>query len=132
MHRRGGALSVDREFVRALENEGWGGTSAQRQGVRKTNQFCRQVQRALNLALADLLVDGDIGELYVEEVTPAPDCGHLLAHVAVPSERDVRTILQALGRHLPRLRSEVAASISRKRAPALSFVPVFMEGGADE
>jgi hypothetical protein len=56
MHRRGGALSVDREFVRALENEGWGGTSAQRQGVRKTNQFCRQVQRALNLALADLLV----------------------------------------------------------------------------
>ena len=29
----------------------------------------------------------------------------------------------------PRLRSEVALAIARKRAPELSFVPVLLEGG---
>jgi ribosome-binding factor A len=130
--RRGGNTPVgDQEFVRALEERGWGRTSAKRQGERKTRQFCRQVQRALNLALSDCRKDGDAGDLYVEEVTPAPNCAHLIAHVVVPPNRDVRAVLQTLGGDLPRLRCEVAAAISRKRAPEISFVPAFAEGACD-
>ena len=39
---------------------------------RKTQQFCWQVQRALNLALADSNVAGIGCELFVDEVSPAP------------------------------------------------------------
>ena len=55
-----------------------------RQGERKARQFCRQVQRALNLALADRSGDDGLSDLFVEDVSPAPDCGHLLVHVVVP------------------------------------------------
>jgi len=39
---------------------------------------------------------------------------------------------RALRRDAPRLRSEVAAAITRKRAPELSFVPAIAAGGHDE
>ena len=95
-----------------------------RQEQRKARQFCRQVQRALNLALLD-------HNVYIEEVWPAPDCGRLLVHVFVADGHPVADALAALRRDSPRLRSEVAMAISRKRAPELSFVPVWF-GGDDE
>ena len=107
-------------------------SSASRQGERKTRQFCRQVQRALNLALAEGSADDGLDELFVEEVSPAPDCGHLLVHVAIPIDRSVTEALAALRRDGPRLRSEVAMAITRKRAPELSFAPAFTTGGEDE
>lgn len=107
-------------------------SSAGRQGERKTRQFCRQVQRALNLALADRSADDGLDELFVEDVSPAPDCGHLLVHVVIPIDRPVAEALAALRRDGPRLRSEVAMAITRKRAPELSFVPAFTDGGEDE
>ena len=61
--------------------------------------------------------------LFVDEVTPAPDCGHLLVHVVVPDNRSIADALSSLRQDAPRLRSEVAMTISRKRAPELSFVP---------
>lgn len=95
------------------------------QAERKARQLCRQVQRALNLALA--------GEaLFVDEVTPAPDCGRLLVHVALPPGRAVAEVMAQLREAAPQLRSEVAMAIARKRAPQLFFAPVAMEGGADE
>ena len=96
---------------------------ARRQAQRKAQQFCRQVQRALNLALADRYEDDGLNELFVDEVTPAPDCGHLLVHVVVPDNRSMADALSSLRQDAPRLRSEVAMTISRKRAPELSFVP---------
>jgi ribosome-binding factor A len=121
---------VDPEFAKAL-----GGASDRlssgRQVERKARQFCRQVQRALNLALADRHADDGLNDLFVEDVSPAPDCGHLLVHVVIPADRSVNEALSALRRDAPRLRSEVAMASTRKRAPELSFVPPFPEGGED-
>jgi ribosome-binding factor A len=97
--------------------------SSGRQGERKAQQFCRQVQRTLNLALADGGIDDGLTDLFVDTVSPAPDCGHLLVHVVIPPERSVPDALAALRRDAARLRSEVAMAITRKRAPELSFVP---------
>ena len=91
---------------------------------RKTRQFCRQVQRVLNLALV-------AQDLFVEDVSPAPHCGHLLVHVAIPADRAIAEALGALQRDAGRLRTEVAAAIARKRAPELSFVPAFPDAGED-
>jgi ribosome-binding factor A len=122
---------VDPEFAQALGGGTSDRLSSGRQGERKARQFCRQVQRALNLALADRHTDG-LNDLFVEDVSPAPDCGHLLVHVVIPAERPVTAALSALRRDAPRLRSEVAMAITRKRAPELSFVPAFPDGGEDE
>ena len=123
---------VDPDFVEALhENESTRQASHQ-QIERKTRQFCRQVQRALNLALADRSVSDRLNDLFVEEVLPAPDCGRLLVHVLIPAHRPIADVLGELGRETPRLRSEVAMAITRKRAPELCFVPAYTEGGYDE
>ncbi|MBM3784688.1 MAG: ribosome-binding factor A [Acidobacteria bacterium] len=123
-HTRGrkGPRFSDPEFVEALNQEPSNHSSSGRQAERKAQQFCRQVQRALNLALA-----GRVGtdNLFVEEVHPAPDCGHLLVHLAIPPGVSVADTLAALGRQAPALRSEVAAAISRKRAPELFFAPAY-------
>ena len=125
--RRESSPSVDPDFARALG----GGRSGTPQAHRKAQQFCRQVQRALNLALADRYEDDGLNELFVDEVTPAPDCGHLLVHVVVPDNRSIADALSSLRQDAPRLRSEVAMTISRKRAPELSFVPT-APGRVDE
>jgi ribosome-binding factor A len=129
---KGSADYVDPEFAEALS----GGTpdrlSSGRQAERKARQFCRQVQQALNLALADRHIDDALNDLFVEDVSPAPDCGHLLVYVVIPTDRPVTEALSALRRDGPRLRSEVATAITRKRAPELSFVPAFPDGGEDE
>ena len=103
-----------------------------RQVDRKARQLCRQVQRALSLALADRQADDGLSDVFVQDVSPAPDGGHLLVHVVVPADRAVADALGALRRDLPRLRSEVAMAITRKRAPELSFVPACLDGGEDD
>jgi ribosome-binding factor A len=130
--QRESSSSIDPEFARALRGDRRDSLSQGRQGERKAQQFCRQVQRALNLALADRYEDDGLNEVFVDEVTPAPDCGHLLVHVVVPANRSVLQTLSNLRRDAARLRSEVAMAISRKRAPELSFVPTAPEGGVDD
>jgi ribosome-binding factor A len=120
---------IDPDFIDALDDKEPGSGSSHRQVERKTLQFCRQVQRALNFALADSSVgDG----LFVEEVSPAPDCGRLLARVMIPGALAVADVMIALGRETPRLRSEVASAITRKRAPELFFIPAYPDGGDHE
>lgn len=133
-HNRGrkGPQFIDPEFVEALYEDKSSHSSSDRQAERKAQQFCRQVQRALNLALADRGIGDGIDDLFVEEVLPAPDCGHLLVHVVIPAGLSVVDAMAALGRETPGLRSEVAATISRKRVPELCFVPACQDGGCDE
>jgi ribosome-binding factor A len=130
--RRRDSSFVDPDFAQALGGGRRDSLSQGRQGERKTQQFCRQVQRALNLALADRYEDDGLNEVFVDDVTPAPDCGHLLVHVVIPASRSVMETLGSLRRDAARLRSEVAMAISRKRAPELSFMPTAPEGGVDD
>jgi ribosome-binding factor A len=82
--------------------------------------------------LADRYEDDGLNELFVDDVTPAPECGHLLVHVVVPPNRSIADALSSLRQDVARLRSEVAMSITRKRAPELSFVPTAPDGGGDD
>jgi hypothetical protein len=94
---------------------------------RKTLQLCRQVERAISLALSghsdDLLRD-----LSVDGVEPMGSAGHLLVRVIVAADVSVIDVMARLDAASARLRAEVAASICRKRVPALSFIPI--AGGA--
>lgn len=119
---------VDAEFAEALCEADSGSRSSDRQAQRKAQQLCRQVERALNLAFADRNGEDDLGGLFVDEVSPAPDCGRLMVHVVIPADRPAADVISALRRESPRLRSEVAAAITRKRAPELSFIPASPEG----
>ena len=133
-HSRGrkGPEFIDPEFAEALYEDKSSHSSSDRQAERKAQQFCRQVQRALNLAFAERNVADGADGLFVEEVVPAPDCGRLLVHVVIPEGLSVVDAMTALGRVAPGLRSEVASAISRKRAPELCFVPAYQDGGCDE
>jgi len=95
----------------------------------KARQLCRQVQRALNLALAERA--SDYGLLYVVDVTSELGCAHLLVHIAVPGTEPMADVLAGLRREAPRLRAQVAGAISRKRVPELTFMPITYEGGGD-
>jgi ribosome-binding factor A len=132
-HNRGQKESpfIDPEFAEALHEDGSGNSSSGRQAQRKTQQFCRQVQRALNLAMGERNIGNGINGLFVEDVSPAPDCGHLLVRVLIPEGLPVAEAILALRREAPRLRGEVASAITRKRAPELSFVPAYEEGCDD-
>lgn len=123
---------VDPEFAEVLFEGESGSRSSDRQAQWKARQFCRQVQRALNFALADRNAGDGVSGLFVDDVSPAPDCGRLLVHVLVPAGRSVADAISALRRDAPRLRSEVATAITRKRAPELAFVPSLPDGGNDE
>jgi ribosome-binding factor A len=131
-HNRGEASSaVDPDFAEALEESGHKRDSASRRAEHKTRQLCRQVQRALNLALAERELDLGLEGLYVDEVTPAAGCGRLLVHFVAPSNLPLSDVLASLARRAPRLRAEVARAISRKRAPELSFIPAARAGCSD-
>ena len=131
-HNRGGASSiVDPDFAEALEGGADKRDFASRRAEQKARQLCRQVQRALNLALAERGSDPCLEQLYVDDVTPAPGCGHLLVHFVVPASRSLPDALASLRREAPRLRAQVARAISRKQAPELSFVPALGMGGSD-
>lgn len=98
----------------------------------KDRQLCRQVQRALNLALAERGSDPGLEQMYVVDVTSELGCGHLLVHFMVPEERSMPDVLASLRREASRLRAQVAGAISRKRAPALTFMPAVYVGGGND
>jgi ribosome-binding factor A len=116
-------------FAEALADASGSISSRQRQEARKAQQLCRQVQRAVNLALAE--GGAEVDDLFVESVM-AGGGAPLILHVVVPAGRPVGEALAALRRDTPRLRTDVARAITRKRAPELAFVAVPGEGGHDE
>jgi ribosome-binding factor A len=128
--RRRPAASEDDVFAEALAAASGGASaSRERQAERKNRQLCRQVQRSLNLALAE--GDAGVSDLYVDDVT-ADGGGPLVVHIAVPAARAVGDALEALRADAPRLRAEVARAITRKRTPELAFVAAVWEDGRDE
>ena len=131
-HNRRSFLSIEeQDFAAALEGDERESRFTGRHGEHKTRQLCRQVQRALNMALAERGSDPVLDQLFVEEVSPAPGCGHLLVHFVAPADRSVADVLVGLKRESPRLRAQMARAISRKQAPELSFVPAHRAGGED-
>jgi ribosome-binding factor A len=111
---------VDPNFLSALR-EGDHRRDRQRTGY-KDRQLCRQVQRALSLAL-----DGDLADLLVADVSPLAGCARLLVQVVIPDGADTPQMLERLHVRSGQLRAQVARSISRKRAPELTFAPAVQE-----
>jgi hypothetical protein len=124
--------SFDYEFEKALEETEHRQRDRGRRIEQKTQQLCRQVQRALNLALAGQFPGGALDDVFVIEVSAAAGCGRLVAHVAKPAGHAVSAVLKELRDRTPQLRAIVAGYISRKRAPELSFVVSPLEGDAYE
>ena len=86
---------------------------------RKALQLCKQVERALSVAL-----EGDVlRDLTVQSVLPAPDSSRLLVTFSHqgPDSSVSADVLAALDEARPRLRGAVAAAIHRKKTPELAF-----------
>jgi ribosome-binding factor A len=94
-----------------------------RPGKRKTLQLCREAERTLGAVLSGECDDDVLRQLMVLSVAPAPNAGRLLVTVALPASAGVSAeeVLQRLLRMSGRLRGELAASVSRRKAPELAF-----------
>ncbi|HUQ68522.1 MAG TPA: hypothetical protein VM165_03305 [Planctomycetaceae bacterium] len=91
---------------------------------RKTWQLCAQVMRALEFVLCEACSHALRQTAYVQSVEPAPDATQLLVTVAVRdavSAVELQQLHAELVRCQGRLRSAVAAAITRRKAPSLSF-----------
>ena len=105
---------------------------ARKESHRKTFQLCHQVAETLNVELASMS-EPPLSDLAVVSVEPAPDASHLLVLVAAQDPKRVLVeadVLSALNGSSGRFRAEVAAAISRKRVPQLSFR--FLPSGSEE
>ena len=113
------------EFLRALrpDHQSKGG----RKRWHKSEQLCRQAQRALNLALAGECHDDLLREVYVETVTSSGDSGTLVVGISIPAGASLVDVLEKLDRARGLLRTSIAQAITRKRVPELIFVPVVPE-----
>lgn len=97
-------------------------------GGRKTRQLCRQVERTLNFVLAGECDDDLLRDFAVIAVEPAPDAERLLVTVSpnLAGSYNLPEVLEHFQAAMGMLRSLVAASIHRKRAPELSFRVVLL------
>jgi ribosome-binding factor A len=100
-------------------------SSRQLRHQHKTQQLCRQAFRVLSGAVADLAVDPLLSSVFVESVEPAPDASRLMVRICadVPFEQALN-VHNRLAAVKGRLRADLAAAISRKRAPDLVFCVV--------
>ena len=88
---------------------------------RKDLQLCRQVFDALTYALADI-EDLMILDLVLASVVPAPSAARLqVTLVPVHDNVDPEEALTRIKEVADELREEVAAEVTRKRAPELVF-----------
>lgn len=89
---------------------------------RKARQLCAQAAEAIESALAESPEDL-LQLLRVVSVEPAPDTSRLLVTVApiVVEAVEPERILQHLERASARLRTAMAAAITRRKAPSLAF-----------
>jgi ribosome-binding factor A len=91
---------------------------------RKIRQLCRQAHQRLDLVLAGELHDPNLDGLWVVDVQPEPGGAALLVTVAAPDGAELEPIRASLDAIRGRLRSEVAAAITRKRTPHLRFAVI--------
>lgn len=98
--------------------------SSGRRTNRKTLQLCAQVARALAHVLAGECGDDALRDLIVLEVAPAPNASRLIVTVGPSGAGEppkTAAILDGLANHAGKIRCEVAAAITRKRAPELIY-----------
>ena len=98
----------------------------------KALQLTRQVAQVLDGLLAGAAGDPILTGLTVIAVDPAPDVATLLVTVARAEGGDPHPpelVLESLGRASGWLRAEVAAAITRKRAPLLVYRVVEVRPG---
>jgi ribosome-binding factor A len=88
---------------------------------RKTLQLCRQVAETLGSVLAGQCDDVVLQGLDVVDISPAPDASRLLVMVRPLDPEEPGRVLERLDRASGRLRSEVAAAITRRKTPVLAF-----------
>ena len=91
---------------------------------RKTLQLCSQVAEALQLILMGECDDDLLRELMVESVVPAPNASQLLVTLTSSACTTVECVAETMSRLQQTsgfLRSEVAMSIHRRKAPELLF-----------
>ncbi|HEY8746729.1 MAG TPA: hypothetical protein VIM11_02065 [Tepidisphaeraceae bacterium] len=111
---------------RRSRDAGGDGSGLDSKHQRKDQQLCRQAQRALMYAIPGDLGDSLLQELTVESVLPAPNASRLLVRLTSPrGPGDAPEILERLSRVEKYLRAQVAAAITRKRAPELTFHLLF-------
>jgi ribosome-binding factor A len=91
---------------------------------RKVRQLCRQVHQRVDLVLAGEFDDPNLDGLWVIEVQPEPGGAALLVTVAAPDEAELESVRSSLEAVRGRLRSEIAAAITRKRTPHLRFAVI--------
>lgn len=90
----------------------------------KDRQLARQVAEAIDALLAGSTADPVLNALAVLAVEPAPDSATLLVTVSPRDPANATAsalILDHLARASGWLRAEVAAAITRKRAPTLLY-----------
>jgi ribosome-binding factor A len=98
--------------------------SRQASSERKIRQLCRQVHQRVDLVLAGELDDPILDGLWVVDVQPEPGGAALLVTVAAPDSAELGPIRASLDAARGRLRSEVAAAITRKKTPHLRFAVI--------
>jgi ribosome-binding factor A len=100
----------------------WANTRQRPVRNRKALQLCRQVERALHLALAGF-ADPFLNDLLVSEVRLFPDSSRLLVRLdsATGTKLDIEAVSLRLQRASGRLRQEVAAAIHRRKTPELIY-----------
>jgi ribosome-binding factor A len=105
-----------REFFKA--------SRPQKKETRKAKQLCRQIAETLDQILAGEASDDVLRGLRVADVLPAPDTSRLLVTLLMdcdPTDFDRPLIEERLACCRGRLRAEVAAAITRRKAPTLVF-----------
>jgi ribosome-binding factor A len=108
---------------------------SRKQEDRKARQLCAQVAQTLSLVLAGEFHDELLHNLQVVSVKPAPDATQLAVAVRadVPGTLvDPCEVLDRLNGVSGRLRTEVAAAITRKRAPKLVFQVIATADDSEE
>ncbi|MCI0464458.1 MAG: hypothetical protein L0Z62_46590 [Gemmataceae bacterium] len=90
---------------------------------RKALQLCAQVSQTLQSVLAGEVGDDVLRDLVVDSVVPAPNSGRLLVTLSRPDPgtASVEGVLARLHRAHGLLRSQVAAAITRRKTPELTF-----------
>lgn len=88
---------------------------------RKVMQLCGQVQHALYFILGAEVGDESLGLLDVVSVEPAPDSTRLLVTLKRPESMTTDEVMDRLQTASKAIRSEVAASIHRKKVPDLVY-----------
>ena len=91
---------------------------------RKARQLCRQVAETIDQIFAGETNDDVLRALRVSHVVPAPDSSRLLVTLCAdcpPQHFDRSLVEERLALCKGRLRCEVTAAITRRKAPVLVF-----------